>query len=147
MFKFEEILEKLKQIDLNKTWWVVISGFDKEDKLLFTKWIIFSDKTRKENLKNLYDQFVLPNKKVNLLVINFIENLEEITDPSILKSLDMKKYWIFIGDSSNKNGTFVLPNTKGVENFATAYKAIKQKITFSSPKVNVYRFTTKMFTI
>ena len=142
MFNFQNILEKLKNVDLEKNWWVVISWFDKNNNLLFVKWIIFSDKKRKENLETLFNQYILPNKKINTLIVDFVENLEEVNDAKKLKDLDLKKYWVFIWDTKNDEWVFILPNTKWIENFATAYKAIKEKITFSSPNVNVYIFTT-----
>jgi len=142
MFNLQNILEKLKNVDLEKNWWVVISWFDKNNNLLFVKWIIFSDKKRKENLETLFNQYILPNKKINTLIVDFVENLEEVNDAKKLKDLDLKKYWVFIWDTKNDEWVFILPNTKWIENFATAYKAIKEKITFSSPNVNVYIFTT-----
>ena len=142
MFNLQNILEKLKNVDLEKNWWVVISWFDKNNNLLFVKWIIFSDKKRKENLETLFNQYILPNKKINTLIVDFVENLEEVNDVKKLKDLDLKKYWVFIWDTKNDEWVFILPNTKWIENFATAYKAIKEKITFSSPNVNVYIFTT-----
>ena len=146
MFKFEDIKNKIKA-DLTQPWWVVISGFDQNNGLLFVKWIILSDEKRSINLKKLYDEFILPNKKLKTLVVDFVENLEEITDASKLKKLNLKEKWLFIWDTANDNGTFILPNTKWLENFATAYKAIKQKVKFSSWNVNVYSFTTKRFVI
>jgi len=146
MFKFEDIKNKIKA-DLTQPWWVVISGFDQNNRLLFVKWIILSDEKRSINLKKLYDEFILPNKKLKTLVVDFVENLEEITDASKLKKLNLKEKWLFIWDTANDNGTFILPNTKWLENFATAYKAIKQKVKFSSWNVNVYSFTTKRFVI
>ena len=146
MFKFEDIKNRIKA-DLTQSWWVVISGFDQNNGLLFVKWIIFSDEKRSINLKKLYDEFILPNKKLKTLVVDFVENLEEITDASKLKKLNLKEKWLFIWDTANDNGTFILPNTKWLENFATAYKAIKQKVKFSSWNVNVYTFTTKRFVI
>jgi len=146
MFKLKDIKNKIKT-DLTQPWWVVISGFDQNNGLLFVKWIIFSDEKRSVNLKKLYDDFILPNKKLKTLVVDFVENLEEITDASKLKSLNLKEKWLFIWDTANDNGTFILPNTKWLENFATAYKAIKQKVKFSSWNVNVYTFTTKRFVI
>ena len=142
MFNLQNILEKLKNVDLEKNWWVVISWFDKNNNLLFVKWIIFSDKKRKENLETLFNQYILPNKKINTLIVDFVENLEEVNDAKKLKDLDLKKYWVFIWDTKNDEWVFILPNTKWIENFATAYTAIKEKITFSSPNVNVYIFTT-----
>ena len=142
MFNLQNILEKLKNVDLEKNWWVVISWFDKNNNLLFVKWIIFSDKKRKENLETLFNQYILPNKKINTLIVDFVENLEEVNDAKKLKDLNLKKYWVFIWDTKNDEWVFILPNTKWIENFATAYKAIKEKITFSSPNVNVYIFTT-----
>jgi len=146
MFKFDDIKSKIKA-DLTQSWWITISWFDKDNNLLFIKWIIFSDEKRSINLKRLYDEFILPNRKIKVLVIDLIENLEEITDINKLKNLNLKEKWLFIWDTSNNNWTFVLPNTKWVKNFASAYKAIKQKTKFSSWNVNVYTFTTKRFVI
>jgi len=40
----------------------------------------------------LFNQYILPNKKINTLIVDFVENLEEVNDAKKLKDLDLKKY-------------------------------------------------------
>ncbi len=144
MFKFETIKKSLsEQIDINKQWWIVISWFDKNDKLLFVKWIIFSDDKIRLNLKKLFDNYVSLNKKLKNLLIDVIIDIKEIKDAKELKKLDLKTTWIFIWDTKNNNWTFLLPKTKWIKDFQSAYKLIRQKIKFTSTSVNVYTFSTK----
>ena len=148
MLKFDNIKNKLKdKINLQENWWVALNWFDENDKLLFSKWIIFSDEKRSINLKKLFDDFVLPNKKVKILVIDFIENIKEIKSANEIKNLNLLEDWLFLWDIKNDNWSFILPNTKWVNNFTTWLKAIKEKVQFSSNNVNVFTFKTKRFTI
>lgn len=148
MIKFEEIKKKLEnKIDLSASWWIAISGFDENDNLLFCKWIIFSPEKRSINLKNLYDQFVLPNKKVKVLVIDVIDKIKEIKTTDDFLKIDTLKEWVFVWDVNNDNWAFILPNTQGINSAKQIVQAIKQKVNFSSKNVNIFSFTTKRFTI
>lgn len=148
MIKFDEIKKKLEnKVDLSKPGWVVISWFDENDNLLFCKWIIFSPDKRSINLKKLYDNFVLPNKKVKVLVIDIIEKTKEIKTTEDFTKIDLIKEGIFVWDIKNDNWAFILPNTEWINSIKQVIQAIKQKVNFSSKNVNIFSFTTKRFTI
>ncbi len=146
MFKFEQIKDFLKtnQVDLNSSKWVVISWFDKEWKVLFVKWLIFTDENLESNLKKLFDKFILPNKRLKTLIIDIVDDIEEIKDISKVLKLNLKENWIFIWDVKNADiWAFILPDTKWISDFKQAYKIIKNKVNFSSSAVNLYTFKSK----
>jgi len=148
MIKFEDIKKKLEtKVDLSQPWWVVLSGFDENDNLLFCKWIIFSPDKRSINLKKIYDNFVLPNKKLKTLVIDIIEKTKEIKTTDDFLNIDTLKEGVFVWDVNNDNWAFILPNTKWINSAKQIVQAIKQKVNFSSKNVNIFSFTTKRFTI
>lgn len=147
MFKIENIKKKLNEsYDINQKWWVVVSWFENENTLSFCKWIIFSDEKISINLHRIYTDYILANKKIKILVIDIITNIKEIKTVDELKKIDLLNQWIFIWDTKNNNGWFVLPDTKWVDSIKKALDAIKSKIKFSSKQVNIYTFNTKRYT-
>ena len=146
MFKKEDIKKALwTKVDLESQYWVVLSWFAWDD-LLFENGVIFWDKKFVDNFSTLYDQFVLTNKKINVLVIDIVFTPVEIKTPDEVSKIDLLNEWIFVWDVNNSNGSFVLPNMSWIKNLKDAISKIKEKVQFSSKKINMYKFKTKRFT-
>ncbi len=146
MFKKEDIKKALWiKVDLESKYWVVFSWFAWDD-LLFENGVIFWDKKIVDNFSTLYDQFVLTNKKINVLVIDIVFTPVEIKTPDEVQKIDLLNEWIFIWDVNNPDGSFVLPNMEWVKSLKDAMWKIKGKVQFSSKKINMYKFKTKRFT-
>jgi len=147
MFNLEKIQERIKtSFDLNNKNGLVISWF-KDKNLIFENWIIFTEESIDDNLKKLYEKFIKDNKKINILVIDMIKNINEISSVEELQKIDLLNEWIFIWDEKSDAGSFILPNTNWIKNIKQVIDIIKQKVEFSSKNVNIYKFTTKRFVI
>ncbi len=146
MFKKEDIKKALwTKVDLESQYWVVFSWFAGDD-LVFENWIIFWDKKLVENFSTIYDQFVLTNKKINVLVIDVVFTPIEIKTPEEVQKIDLLNEWIFIWDVNSYDGSFILPNMNWIKSLKDAIVLIKWKVQFSSKKINMYRFKTRRFT-
>jgi len=148
MFNISHINKILSEkTNITKPWWIILSWFSSKWQLLFCKWIIFSDKKISSNLEELFTQFVLPNKNIEIIVIDIVTSILEINDIKQLQNIDLLKEWLFVWDINNSNGSFILPNTKWINSIKQSIQLIKEKIKFSSKQVNIYKFQTKRFTI
>ena len=114
-----------EKIDINANTWIVFTGF-KNDKLIFEKWIIFSEKPLDENISKLYDKTVLW-ANIDTLLIDIISSIEKIKSKDELNSLDLSSYGIFIGEKKSDNGVFMLPNTQNIANVKTFIQWAKKK--------------------
>jgi len=147
MINIETIKKKLNEFyDISWKWGVVVSWFENENTLSFCKGIIFSDEKISLNLHNIYTNYILPNKKVKILVIDIITSIQEIKSVEELKKIDLLNEWIFVWDIKNDNGSFILPNTKWIDSIKKTLDTIKTKVKFSSKQVNIYKFSTKRYT-
>ena len=145
--KFEIIEKEIKNnFDLSDKLWCVFTGISKQ-KLEFEKWVFFTDKELSENLSNFYEKFVKNNKKISVLIVDIIKNIEEIKTLEQLKKVDILTDGIFIGDIKDESiWWFILPNTNNITSVKQAIDTIKQKNEFSSKNVNIYVFNTTRFT-
>jgi len=148
MLNIESIKKALNEsYDISWKWGIVVSWFEDENTLNFCNGIIFSDEKISLNLQKIYTNYILRNKKVKILVIDIITSIQEIKSVEEIKKIDLLNEWIFIWDIKNDNGSFILPNTKWIDNIKKALDTIKNKVKFSSKKVNIYKFSTKRYTL
>ncbi len=142
----KEEIEKNFKLDEVKGFFV--SGFDKSDNLLFSKWNIFTDKTLDVLSEEIFESEVKWKKNLDTLVVDVVKNKIEMRSLDDLKDIKMKKYWIFVWDTVDMDlGSAILPDSKEITDVKHAIYLIKQKINFSSSVVNIYVFTTVRFTL
>lgn len=142
----KEEIEKNFKLDEIKA--LFVSGFDKKDRLLFSKWNIFADKTLDVLSEEIFESEVKWKKNLDTLVVDVVKNKIEMRSLDDLKDIKMKKYWIFVWDTVDMDkGSAILPDTKEITDVKHAIYLIKQKVNFSSSVVNIYVFTTERFTL
>ena len=144
MFKLENIKEKLKNdgIKLEEKKWVVITWI-KNKKVVFEKWIIFTDKTIDDNIWILFKKYI-SKSDIDTLLIDIVENTKEIKSSDELTKIDFKKQWVFIWDEKYEDKwMFILPDTKWIESISQVIKIAKKKVSFSSSVIYFFSFSTK----
>jgi len=148
MLNIESIKKVLNEsYDISWKWGVIVSWFEDENELNFCNGVIFSDKKISLNLQRIYTDYILTNKKVKILVIDIITSIQEIKSVEEIKKIDLLNEWIFVWDIKNDNGSFILPNTKWIDSIKKTLDTIKTKVKFSSKQVNIYKFSTKRYTL
>ena len=148
MLNIESIKKVLDEsYDISWKWGVIVSWFEDENELNFCNGVIFSDKKISLNLQRIYTDYILTNKKVKILVIDIITSIQEIKSVEEIKKIDLLNEWIFVWDIKNDNGSFILPNTKWIDSIKKTLDTIKTKVKFSSKQVNIYKFSTKRYTL
>lgn len=147
MFNIENIQKELNEsYDISWKWGIVISWFENKNTLSFCNGILFSDKKISSNLQRIYTDYILQYKKTKILVIDIITSIQDIKNIEDIQKIDLLNEWIFIWDTKDDKWSFILPNTKWVDNIKKTLDIIKSKIKFSSKQVNIYKFSTKRYT-
>jgi len=143
MFKLDEIKEKIKnETKLDEKKWIVATGI-KNDKLVFEKWIIFTDKTIEDNVSILYKKYI-SKSDIDTLLIDIVQDVNEIKSSDELTQIDFKTQWIFIWDEKyNEKWMFILPDTKWIETISQVIKIAKKKVSFSLSVIYFFSFSTK----
>jgi len=137
-----------KNFKLDEVKWIFVSWFNKSGKLIFSKWNIFADKKLDILSEEIFANEVRWKKNLDTLVVDIVKNKIEMRSLDDLKDIQMKKYWIFVGDTEDMTkASAILPDTKEITDVKHAIYLVKQKVDFSSSVVNIYVFTTVRFTL
>ncbi len=141
----DKILNYLKDkwVDLREKKGVFLSWFDEKEKLVFSKWILASDSSLKDNISKLMSE----DKKIKYIVLDLVKSVVEISNPADIKNIDVKKEWIAIYSDKEDKLWVILPDTVWVADVKWAIAYILKKEKISSKKVIVYKFTTDRFVI
>lgn len=132
--------EIYKKFDKNENKWIFISWFNK-NWLVISLWSILVSKPLQKLIPIFYNLAI--DKKVDILVIDIVKNIEQLYTNEEILNTNVKDYWFCI--VSNDEVWVILPNMKWVVDSKIAIWAIKQKINIWSD-LKVYRFTTERFT-
>ena len=130
--------------DLSIELWLVFTGLNWKN-IVLEKGILFTNKTLENNLDELYKKFIENNKKINILVVDVIKDINEVTSVEELQKIDLLNEWVFVWDTKDDSWSFILPDTNWINNIKQVIDIIKQKVEFSSKNVNIYKFKTKRF--
>ena len=124
------MLEKIKNAVFGKykkedIFWVFLSVFDENNKLLMSNGSFYTDKVLDNILDTLYHGLVEKYKNIAYIVVDIITDEEEITDISKINEISLQEFWIAViaGDKY----WVMLPNIEWVTNVAQAIQLIKQK--------------------
>ncbi len=132
-----------KVFNLTEKRWIFLSVFDTWGKLVFSKWMLFTDKMLKDSINDLVSK--VTNKSINFVVCDVVKNVIEVQDVEEIKKIDVVNWWICIVWDDGQ--WLLLPNTKWIPDSKTAISLIVKKNKIRSKKVNVYKFSTQRFTI
>ena len=118
----EAVFVKYKKEDI---FWVFLSVFDENNKLLMSNWAFHTDKVLDGILDTLYHWLVEKYKDITSVVIDIIIDTQEITDVSKINEIPVNEYWIavIVGDKY----WAMLPDTQWVTSAMQAIQLIKQK--------------------
>ncbi len=124
------MLEKIKKIVFQKyaktdCKWVFISAFSDNWQVAASAWALHADKSLEDALDTIYRWVIEKNSVVSHIVVDIVLEYKEIMDMSEIQSLSVKEYWVAIVEG-NKSWA-ILPDTKGVSDFAQWIKLVSEK--------------------
>lgn len=146
------MLEKIKAelaklVPLESKNWLFISGFDAEDKLLFSNGVVKTDRSIETLAQNFYTGIISKQAtKIKKLILDVVINIKLENDPNTLIQLPIQERWLFLVQGDGQNSGVLLPNTKGISTIQEGLTAIKQKYNLTN-QVSVFVFQTKRSTI
>lgn len=116
------VFAKYKKEDI---FWVFISAFDENNKLLMSNGCFYTDKVLDNILDTLYHGLFEKYKNISYLIVDIVINSQEILDVSKLNEVSLSDFGIAVV-AWNKYWV-MLPNTQWVTNSIQALQLIKQK--------------------
>lgn len=138
------MLDKIKKqlsmkYNINQNLSVFLSLYDKKWKLLWSKWIIESDKNAWEILETLYNLIKVESDNV-IAILDILSEIKEISKKEDILSIDLKKQSLLVRWENNNSG-IVLAGTSWIDNIKDALKDIKKKHKISG-KAKIYSINT-----
>ena len=145
----KQLFEKIQsKYSLEEKKGVFISAFDKNGKLLLSKWVVFSDKSIKIQIQWIYNWFINSiEKKVKYIVVDIVKNIVQLNNPDDILSTNIKKFGVVIIWVDKQESWVMLPDVEGVADIRNALYLIKKKFNITDKKVIIYRFETDRFII
>ncbi len=133
----KEIFKEYKPVEKK---WFFISWFNKKEKLIFSTWVLDTDKKLKQLTKDIYQSAIKKDiKKSQYILIDIVTQINKVSSKQVSK-INPKKYGIAIRNKKKDTWT-ILPKTDGVADSKHAIKLIRDKYDIKWWVV-VYRFTT-----
>ncbi|PZM87630.1 MAG: hypothetical protein DLD55_00330 [candidate division SR1 bacterium] len=139
--------ELAKLVPLESKNGLFISGFDAEDKLLFSNGVVKTDRSIETLAQNFYTGIISKQAtKIKKLILDVVINIKLENDPNTLIQLPIQERGLFLVQGDGQNSGVLLPNTKGISTIQQGLTAIKQKYNLTN-QVSVFVFQTKRSTI
>lgn len=146
------MIENIKNIikdkyNLSESKWIFFSWFDQNWKLIFSNWLLETDKPLSTLIEDLYLWFIEKSKKkIKILICDVVTIITEITSYENIYSLSPKEYWFAMISIDSNSSWVILPDTFWVADAKNAFSLIKTKY-WLKWKVRVYSFQTNRITI
>jgi len=127
--------------------WVFFSLFDKNARLLFSKWMVEVDKSLSQIIDILYHNFFQKiESDCKIIVVDIVTNLEELYSYDILNSIDFTKNGIAVQQIEWEVWWVILPNTEGIADIKQLFSVIKKKNQLNG-NIKVFLFQTERMII
>lgn len=143
------MLEKIKSKVFEKynksdTKWIFFSAFDKDNQLIMSNGVFYSDKSLEELIQTIYEWLIKKHTNIDKVIVDIVEENQKIEDIKEVQNISPKTHWVLL-IAWNKSG-IILPNTKWIDNIQTAIKTIKEK-NWLQWNAEIIKFTTNRFSI
>ncbi len=116
------VFKKYKKTDTNG---VFFSALDKDNNLILSNGVVFSDKSLEQTIETIYHWLIEKHKNIETIIIDIVIDTKEITNSKELQNISLQEYWLLL--STENKAWILLPNTEWVENISIALKIIKEK--------------------
>lgn len=125
---------------------VFLSWYDKNGKLLISEWILEPDTSIETTTTLLYDTYIKPLTKIDLVTIDIVKNIIEQKEYTVVLGMDPIDYGVIIKMINQEKEWYgvILPNTAEIVDMAHAIYAIKMKYNLTGDVI-LYSFQTDRF--
>ena len=125
---------------------VFLSWYDKNGKLLISEWILEPDTSIETTTTLLYDTYIKPLTKIDLVTIDIVKNIIEQKEYTVVLGMDPIDYGVIIKMINQEKEWYgvILPNTAEIVDMAHAIYAIKMKHNLTGDVI-LYSFQTDRF--
>ncbi len=123
--------------------WVFFSGFSENHQLIFSQWVVTTDKPLHELVESLYASFSDDQlKKTRYMVVDVVSDITEVHDLNEAMNVPTDEFGFAVVASDTNQSGVILPKTAGVSDAKSALYDLKQKYDVHG-KAEVYLFRTQ----
>lgn len=116
------VFKKYKKTDTNG---IFFSALDKDNNLIMSNGVVFSDKSLEQTIETIYHGLVEKHKDIETIIIDIVVDTKDISDPKEIQNISLEEYGLLL--STDNKSWVLLPNTEWVDNISLALKVIKEK--------------------
>ncbi|HRX63802.1 MAG TPA: hypothetical protein P5060_01725 [Candidatus Absconditabacterales bacterium] len=143
------MLEKIKNTIFEKykkdeTVGIFFSALDKNEKLIMSNGVVFSDKPLQQTIETIYHGLIEKYNNIETMIVDVVTETEKISKPTEINNISMQEYGILL-ITKEKYGA-LLPNTEGIKDVSHALQMIKQKNNLEG-NAEIIKFKTDRFLI
>lgn len=122
---------------------VFFSGFWENQKLVFSQWVVTTDKPLHELLESLYGSFSDEQlKKIRYMVVDIVSDVTEVHDLNEAMQVPTDEFGFAVVATDTTQSGVILPKTAGVSDAKSALFDLKQKYDIHG-KAEVFLFRTQ----
>lgn len=145
----EQIKRKLfEKYKTTETKWIYLSVFDVSGKMLFSRWVLMTDKTMDKLIENLYYAMIewkYKLEEIKIVLIDVVWQIIESTPEDIMNS-SPKEYWFCMISIDKDKVWTILPDMIWVADSKNALFLMKNKFWIEG-KVMIYKFKSERISI
>ena len=133
IYKFDIMLQKIKEYILKKYWtkkniWFFISAFDKNNNLITSHGLLFSDKWIEETIDLVYKWLIQKHEKdIQYVIIDIVQETKNLQNIWELDKIPLSDYGICLMEKEWEKTGILLPNTEWINTIPEALQLIKEK--------------------
>jgi hypothetical protein len=147
MIKLERIKKQVSlKYELKDNKWFFVTWFDKNWIQLFSKWVLFTDKTLDNIINDLYYAFVEEYKNISTLVCDIVWEIIDSTDNEELLEVSPWEYGFAVVSENWEVSGVVLPDTEWIIDTKLVLYHIRKKTNIDW-NIKVYNFETNRILI
>lgn len=127
------MLIKIKEYILKKYWknnnlWFFISAFDKNNNLITSHGLLFSDKWIEETINLVYKWLIQKYEKdIHYIILDVVQETKDLQNIGELGKISLNEYGICLMEKEWEKTGILLPNTEWIATIPEALQLIKEK--------------------
>jgi hypothetical protein len=126
---------------------IFFSGFGENQQLVFSQWVVTTDKPIHELVESLYGKFSADQlKKVRYMAVDIVSDITEVHDLNEAMQVPTDEFGFAVISTDTAQSGVILPKTAGVSDAKSALFDLKQKYDIHG-KAEVFLFRTQRITI
>lgn len=118
----------LKKYGKKKNLWFFISAFDKNNNLITSHWILFSDKWIETTIELVYKWLIQKyEKSIHHILLDIVQETKNLQNIWELDKISLEEYGICLMEKESEKTGILLPNLVWISTIPESLQLIKEK--------------------